>query len=172
MSACPRTAGRAAIIIGIAAIVLSGLSAAPLAQAGGPDGDPLIERGRYLVLVSGCNDCHTAGFIEADGNIPESEWLGGNALGWHGPWGTTYPTNLRLYFEDMTEEQWLQIARQLRSRPPMPWFTLREMTDEDLRAIFRFTRSLGDPGEPAPAYQPPGEEPAGAHFRLVPPHVD
>ena len=27
----------------------------------------LIERGRYLVKIAGCNDCHTAGYPEAGG---------------------------------------------------------------------------------------------------------
>lgn len=48
-----------------------------------------VERGRYLVKTSGCNDCHTAGYAESGGNVPEKEWLSGNQLGWCGPWGTT-----------------------------------------------------------------------------------
>lgn len=54
-----------------------------------------IERGRYLVKVGGCNDCHTAGYGMSAGKVPEKDWLQGDQLGWHGPWGTTYPTNLR-----------------------------------------------------------------------------
>jgi hypothetical protein len=59
----------------------------------------------------------------------------------------------------MTEEQWLSIARAVRSLPPMPWFALRDMTDDDLRAIYHFVRSLGPAGEPAPAYVPPAAMP-------------
>jgi hypothetical protein len=36
-------------------------------------------------------------------------------------------------------------------RPPMPWFNLRDMSDTDLIAMYRFMRSLGPAGEPAPA---------------------
>jgi hypothetical protein len=57
----------------------------------------------------------------------------------------------------MSEQQWLASARSLRSRPPMPWFALRDMTREDLRAVYRYIRHLGPAGEPAPAYVPPGQ---------------
>ena len=56
----------------------------------------MIEHGSYLVTVGGCNDCHTAGYAESAGEVPESDWLQGDSLGWQGPWGTTYATNLRL----------------------------------------------------------------------------
>jgi hypothetical protein len=41
-------------------------------------------------------------------------------------------------------------------RPPMPWFNLREMTDEDLVAMYRYLRALGPAGAPAPAGAGPG----------------
>ncbi|MEJ2396973.1 MAG: cytochrome C, partial [Gammaproteobacteria bacterium] len=31
----------------------------------------LLERGRYLVRIGGCNDCHTAGYAESGGKTPE-----------------------------------------------------------------------------------------------------
>lgn len=119
----------------------------------------LVERGRYLVKIAGCNDCHTAGYMESGGAVPEAQWLTGNRLGWRGPWGTTYPINLRLYMNGMAEERWVAVARALRSRPPMPWFVLRDMADDDLRAVYHFVRSLGPAGEPAPAYLPPEHAP-------------
>lgn len=119
----------------------------------------LLERGRYLVKIAGCNDCHTPRYAESGGAVPEAEWLTGDSLGWRGPWGTTYAINLRLYMIALSESQWLAAARAIRSRPPMPWFALRDMTDEDLRAIYHFVRSLGARGGPAPAYVPPQQEP-------------
>ncbi|MCK7497068.1 MAG: hypothetical protein MZW92_44030 [Comamonadaceae bacterium] len=39
---------------------------------------------------------------------------------------------------------WLESARaRTARRRPMPWFALRDMADEDLRALFRFVRALG-----------------------------
>ena len=55
-----------------------------------------IRQGRYLVEIAGCNDCHTAGYAPSGGKVPEAQWLTGDALGFAGPWGTTYPGNLRL----------------------------------------------------------------------------
>lgn len=121
--------------------------------------DPAIERGRYLIKIAGCNDCHTAGYPQAGGKVPESQWLTGDALGWHGPWGTTYPINLRLYMQDLTEEQWLKTAKSMKTRPPMPWFILHDMTRADLRAIYRYVRHLGPSGKPAPDYLPPDKAP-------------
>ncbi len=56
----------------------------------------LLERGRYLVKIAGCNDCHTPRYAESGGAVAEAEWLTGDSLGWRGPWGTTYAINLRL----------------------------------------------------------------------------
>ncbi len=130
-----------------------------------------IEQGRYLARIAGCNDCHTAGYMASAGNVPEAQWLLGDTLGWQGDWGTTYAINLRLYVQDMSEEQWVTLARTKESRPPMPWFSLREMKDADLRAIYRFLRYLGPAGEPAPAFVPPGQVVAGpvARFPSPPP---
>ena len=119
----------------------------------------MIERGKYVVQTSGCNDCHTAGYLMNDGKVPASEWLRGDSFGWNGPWGTTYPPNLRLFVKDLTEAQWIKEAKTLKRRPPMPWFNLNIMKDDDLRAIYHFIKSLGEPGTQAPAYLAPGQEP-------------
>ncbi|MGD8478233.1 MAG: hypothetical protein PVI98_13855 [Burkholderiales bacterium] len=122
--------------------------------------DPdLVERGRYVALVAGCNDCHTPDYAINEGNVPQEKWLTGDRFGWRGPWGTTYGTNLRIFINEISEKQWIQVARTLRRRPPMPWFNLNAMSEEDLRALYHFTRALGDPGIPAPAALPPEEEP-------------
>jgi hypothetical protein len=130
--------------------------------------DPLVERGRYLVRASGCNDCHTPDYRQKNGEVPERDWLTGDATGWRGPWGTTYATNLRLYLEPFSEDQWLTVARNKPSRPPMPWYALRDMQDSDLRALYRYIRQLGPAGNSAPGYVPPGQEPSTSYISLVP----
>jgi mono/diheme cytochrome c family protein len=122
------------------------------------------EGGRYFVKISGCNDCHTPGYAEAGGKIPERDWLTGDSIGWRGPWGTTYASNLRLYMQYFSEDQWVTIAHTARFRPPMPWFALHDMTEQDLRAIYRFIRNMGPAGKPAPAYLPPEKEPQGPYI--------
>lgn len=118
-----------------------------------------LARGKYLLVIGSCNDCHTAGYAMADGKVPEKDWLTGDRLGWRGPWGTTYAVNLRLYMQGLTEAQWLARAKTLETRPPMPWYALRAMSTADLRALYRYVRHLGPPGESAPAYVPPDKEP-------------
>jgi mono/diheme cytochrome c family protein len=130
--------------------------------------DPLIERGRYLSKIAGCNDCHTAGYMQKNGDVPEQAWLLGDNIGWRGPWGTTYAINLRLYLQPMSEAQWLAVARNKPARPPMPWYVLREMEDDDLRALYRFIRHLGPAGTSAPGFVPPDQEPTTAYISFVP----
>ena len=131
-----------------------------------PD-DRSAARGKYLAQVGACNDCHTANYIETNGNVPEGDWLTGSAMGWQGAWGTTYPANLRLTMARLTEAQWMAQARSPR-RPPMPWFNLRDMSDDDLQAIYRYVTSLGPKGEPAPAYVPPGAVPKTPYIVFEP----
>jgi mono/diheme cytochrome c family protein len=145
------------------AVLTIGLHSTPWAQTSGkpPAKSAEIERGRYLVQIAACNDCHTPGYAQQAGKVDEKLWLTGDKLGWSGPWGTTYPVNLRLMLAGMSQEQWVRYARTMTPRPPMPWFNVRPMTDADLKAIYAYTRSLGPGGEPAPAFVPPGTKPAG-----------
>ena len=122
-----------------------------------------VEKGRYLSKIAGCNDCHTAGYLPLEGNVPENLWLTGDTFGWSGPWGTTYGSNLRLLINELTEKEWIEFATTLKNRPPMPWFNLNAMNHDDLRAIYQFIRYLGPGGKPAPDYVPAGQEPAGPH---------
>lgn len=123
--------------------------------------DAAVARGRYLIRIAGCNDCHTPGFAVNGGTTPEGQWLTGDALGWQGPWGTTYPPNLRIYFASLGEADWLTIARKREFLPPMPTPSLRAMSDDDLRAVYRYVRSLGEAGSPAPSHLPPGQRASG-----------
>jgi mono/diheme cytochrome c family protein len=126
------------------------------------------ERGKYLVQVAGCNDCHTAGYAMTNGKVEESQWLLGDALGWRGPWGTTYAANLRLSVEGKTADEFAALSRSP-LRPPMPFFNLRAMTDADVGAIYAYLKHLGPAGKPAPAYVPPGQEPAGPFVQFPAP---
>ena len=140
-------------------VALAAQPAGAQTKTGGEDND--IQRGRYLVKVTGCNDCHTAGYAMSGGKIPESQWLMGDKLGWRGPWGTTYAVNLRLYMKGMSENGWVKTAKSIQTRPPMPWFNLHHMSEQDLRALYKYVTALGPAGEPAPAYLPPNKEPQG-----------
>ena len=144
-------------VVTLAAVAAWGL---PLTQS--PDSRQ-IERGRYLVKIGGCNDCHTAGYTQAAGKVPETNWLTGGDLGFRGPWGTTYASNLRMLLNTIPEDQWVHLAHTAEFRPPMPWFNLHAMSEDDLRAIHRFVRHLGPAGGPVRVYLPPDREPSGPH---------
>lgn len=144
---------------GLIAVGLSGV-AGLVRPAETDNSAAMVEHGRYLAQLAGCNDCHTPGYLLNNGETPESQWLIGDDFGWRGPWGTTYAPNLRLFLKDMSENEWVQVARTLKRRPPMPWYTVNRMHEDDLRALYRFIRSLGEPGKPAPAYLPPDQEPS------------
>ncbi len=135
-------------------------------DAGAAAAKRTLDRGRYMLTIGSCNDCHTAGFGPRDGNVPEVEWLlGSGALGFNGPWGTTYAPNLRLLLANMSENRWVTYAKSLKTRPPMPWFNLNKWSDSDLRAFYRYVKSLGAAGESAQAYLPPAQAPTPPYIQ-------
>ena len=127
----------------------------------------IVERGKYLVVVTGCNDCHTAGYLFSQGDVPEEEWLTGNPVGWRGPWGTTYGANLRTLVDSLSSEQWVALTKTLKARPPMPWFNLNALNEQDSLAMYEYIRHLGPAGAPAPAYVPPDQSPKTPYSDLT-----
>ena len=127
----------------------------------------LLARGEYLVRIAGCNDCHTPAYAERGGEVPKQEWLVGSPLGFNGPWGTTYASNLRMKVAEMDEAGWLKYTADLRTRPIMPDFAIRAMHEDDRRALYRFIKSLGPGGQKAPEYLPPGQTPPLPYMQMV-----
>jgi len=130
-----------------------------------------IEAGRYLVIVGGCNDCHTEGYLQNEGNVPEQEWLAGSMIGWRGPWGTTYASNLRLFVQDFDEDDWVETLKTRTSFPPMPWMNINKMSEKDMRALYQYIKSLGAKGEEMPQIVPPEEEPTTPYVLLMPQNI-
>jgi hypothetical protein len=90
----------------------------------------------------------------------------GNPVGWKGRGGTVFAPNLRLMLRDMTEDQWLTMARKSRARPPMPWWSVRDMNDDDLRMMFRYIKSLAPLGAAAPDFLPADQPPRPPYNQL------
>lgn len=128
-----------------------------------------IDHGRKLVNIGGCNDCHTPGWSEHDGQAPKDMLLVGGAFGFQGPWGTTYPINLRLYVQSLDVKQWIQTVRATKARPLMPYWVFRDMSDNDLASIYYYIRSLGPAGKPAHAWVPPGKNASPPYLKLIAP---
>jgi mono/diheme cytochrome c family protein len=150
-----------------------------------------IDRGHYLVTVTGCGDCHTPMKLGRNGPEPDlSRALSGHPEdfmvgppptlgqgGWlwagtssntafAGPWGVSFAANLTADAETglgmWTEEMFIDAIRQGKTfgggrpiMPPMPWPAYQHLTDEDLKAIFAFLKSLPPIVNHVPAYQPP-----------------
>jgi mono/diheme cytochrome c family protein len=143
--------------------------AATVAYAQEPS-TPNAEYGKIISIIGGCHDCHTADYSENLGILVNPETaLKGNAIGYQGPWGTTYAANLRLIAAKMSEDEWATFIKGFSAQPPMPYYNLAAMDDVQLRSLYEYIRSLGDPGEPAPSYVPPGVKPTTPFVVLAPP---
>lgn len=128
----------------------------------------LIEEGRRIVKITGCNDCHTPMYGERNGNIPEIDWLVGSTVGFKGPWGTTYPSNLRLLVKSFKEKSLIHYVRNKKYLPPMPGYIFKDMTDQELKAMYAFISYLGPAGTVAPVYLPPTEKPSTSYIYFMP----
>jgi hypothetical protein len=152
-------------------------------------GNTRVERGKYLVTMIGCNDCHTplkmgprgpepdmsrflSGHPEHMGALPavppRGPWLWAGAAtntAFSGPWGISYAANLtpdqNTGLGIWTEEMFVKALRTGRhmgvSReilPPMPWQSFRTGTDEDLKSIYAFLRSIKPVVNHVPDAQP------------------
>jgi len=158
------------VICGLAGVTRSlfGTPDTATASLAAPAPDISPERGRHLIRISGCNDCHTPGFME-NPNVPEDEWLIGSDLGWRGPWGTTYPSNLRRHLAAWEDAgAWIEMVRSRHGLPPMPWPSLHAMTDDELRAIHAYIRSLPLKGDVMPPPVPPDRTPTTPWLNLQP----
>jgi cytochrome c553 len=130
-----------------------------------------VERGKYLMTITGCHDCHTAKLdaqmtpdlsrafagrpastmppTQGEGEIRASLDL----TAWSGPWGISYAANLTPDPETglgkrYTEAKFIQAIRTGKKPegepilPPMPWNVYAEMTDEDLKSIYAYLQTL------------------------------
>lgn len=83
-----------------------------------------------------------------------------------GPWGVSYAVNLtpdpktgtgiwneQMFVQAIRTGKHLGAGRPI--MPPMPWPAYRSATDEDLKAIFAYTRTLTPITNKVPDYEPP-----------------
>ena len=84
---------------------------------------------------------------------------------WAGSWGTSFASNLTPHVDGLelwTEEQFVSTLRTglhlgagRPVLPPMPWPAYRHMTDEDLRAVYAFLKTLPPVANVVPQPLPP-----------------
>lgn len=150
-----------------------------------------IERGKYLVTIGGCGDCHTpmkmgpkgpekdmarmlAGHPE-EAVLPAPPTIDGpwglmstamTGTAYAGPWGVTYAMNLtpdtatglgnwseQIFMLAIKEGKHFGGSRPI--MPPMPWEMYKNMTDEDLKSVFAYLKSIPAVKNKVPEYMPP-----------------
>lgn len=175
-----KTAGRIAMaagVLGLSLLAAGCQGASQTAEASTQAPSNAVERGKYLVTISGCGDCHTPMKMGAHGPepdralllaghpaalamppapAPQGPWLWSGAAtntAFAGPWGVSYAANLTpdpetglgIWTEDLfikalrTGKHWGQARPIL---PPMPWQNVAAMSDDDLKAVFAYLKSV------------------------------
>lgn len=113
--------------------------------------DAQVARGRYLVTISGCSDCHTPGALLGAPDM--KRYLGGSDVGFSIPGqGVFVGQNLTPDKETglgaWTDAQIIAAIRTGKTpdgrtlSPVMPYPALAHLTDEDAQAIVAFLKSL------------------------------
>ena len=174
----------AALLLGAAACIK------PAADSDASIARARVERGRYLVTIGGCNDCHTPLKMGPKGPEPDMArmlsghpesfpisggtaasspaWLmtmAASGTAFSGPWGVSFAANLtpddNTGLGIWTEEMFVKAIRTGRHmgasrpiNPPMPWPAYRNASDEDLKAIFAYLRTIPPVANHVPAYEP------------------
>ena len=141
---------------------------APRAQSGS---DSQVERGRYLVGITGCHDCHSPKVAGTMKPVPETMLSGRpqttkvpsatpgevhaseDLTAWTGGWGQSVASNLTPdpatgIGMRYTEAKFVQTMRTGKKpegvavMPPMPVDVYVNMKDDDLKAIYAYLRTL------------------------------
>lgn len=176
-----------------AALFAAGTGALAAGNATGRKASPAaggaVQRGKYLVEILACGDCHTPKKMGPDGPEDDASRLlaghtgeapppapGGDGpwvahttdqmTAWAGPWGVSFSKNLtpdeNTGIGSWSEETFVKALRTGRhmgvSRPilpPMPWQSFAKMTDDDMKAVFAYLRTIPPIHNPTPDPIPP-----------------
>ncbi len=103
------------------------------------------------------------------GVLSPSQWgalTTNDMTAWAGPWGVSFASNLTpnpvsgignwteaMFIQSIRTGKYMGTSRDL--LPPMPWQSIGKLTDDDLRAIFAYLRSLPPIDNAVPAPLPP-----------------
>lgn len=167
-------------VLSVTAAFMAGCQSDQSGQASAEaSGSNPVERGKYLVTIAVCNDCHTPWKMGANGPEPDMTrmlsghpedlkmpplkmepgpwaWAGAATnTAFAGPWGVSFAANLTpdslTGLGNWPEEMFINTLRTGKHmgdpnsytlRPPMPWPWFSQMTDEDLRAVYAYLRTI------------------------------
>ena len=108
------------------------------------DSNP-VARGRYLTKIGNCEYCHTP-TDKMDRPLPGMTFAGGKYIDdFPTPSANITPDPSGIsYYDEATFVRTLRTgwmgARPL--NPPMPWWNFRNMSDDDLKAIFAYLQTV------------------------------
>lgn len=142
--------------------------------------DSEIERGKYLVTLGGCNDCHTPGYFF--GKPDFSRALGGSDVSFAIPGlgafaGRNLTPDKETGLGNWTDDQIISAFTAgirpdgRRLAPIMPWQALSHLTSEDAHAIVAYLRSLPPVKNAVPGPFGAKEIPTTPVFVIVPGEV-
>ena len=134
---------------------LERISAVPIDQSN------TVARGKYLVNLGSCGSCHTP----TKQGQPMTELAFAGGVSFKGPWGEVNSANITpdasgiSYYDEALFIRTLRTgqvgARRLKSI--MPWGYFRNMTDDDLKAIYAYLRTLPPVKHRVDNTEPPAE---------------
>ncbi len=156
----------------VAKIVIAAACAVAAMQSASAQNEQ-IERGKYLVAIGGCTDCHTPGYFL--GKPDMDRYLGGSEVGFEIPGlGVFYGSNLTPDKEtglgNWTDAQIIAAIRKgerpdgRELAPAMPWRGL----DEDASAIVAYLRSIKPVQNKIPGPFGPDEKPGPFVMQVLP----
>lgn len=164
---------RRALAVACGAAALS-VSVATIAAA---QGSQQAERGKYLVTMASCTDCHTPGYFF--GKPDNARFLGGSEVGFEIPGlGVFHGPNLTPDAETgLGKWSVAQIVAALKTgkrpdgrelAPAMPWRAFAQMTDADANAIAVYLKTLTPVSNKVPGPFGPKDKPTAFVMKVVP----
>jgi mono/diheme cytochrome c family protein len=140
--------------------------------------DAPVARGRYLVRICGCNDCHMPGYFL--GKPDASRFLSGSDVGFPLPDGRVVVGRNLTPDKETGIGSWTieQIATAIRTgvrpdgrvlAPIMPYASYAYLTPSDVTAIALFLKTLPPVRHQIPGPFAANEKPTVFHWQLVPP---
>src|SRR5215471_7295251 len=153
------------VTLGVAGLLAQSGTAKPAASADGAK----IARGKYLMTVGACNDCHSPKLDPQQ--HPNEIHASLDLTAWAGPWGISYGANLTPDPETglakrYTEASFIKTLRTGKKPegedllPPMPWELYKVFSDDDIKAIWAFLQTIPAVKNNVKSAAPPAKAPA------------
>ena len=148
------------------------------ATSAGSAADPQIERGKYLVTLGGCSDCHTPGYFLGKPDMSHTTSAVPTSNSQFRAWAHLSAA-ISLQIKDTGLGNWTtgQIIAALTTgvrpdgrqlAPIMPWEAFSHLTSEDAQAIAAYLKSLPPVNHAVPGPFGPNEKPSTLVFVIVP----